>query len=100
MKDNLASARRLLEEAVLESSATTSESLRRAVAAGGVEVPAELKPLIEKIRRNAYKVTDGDIDRLKGEYSEDQLFEIIVAAALGAGMLCLEVGLSALGEEE
>jgi hypothetical protein len=40
--------------------------------------------LVQKIRTGAYTVTDEDVDRLKGAYTEDQLFEIIIAAAFGA----------------
>lgn len=77
----------------------TSQSLRQAVAGGEAEVPGELRSLVEKIRRHAYKITDEDIDTLKDQYREDELFEIIVAASLGASLVRLEAGLKALEEE-
>ena len=40
--------------------------------------------LVRKIRSRAYTVTDEDLDALRERYTEDQLFEIIVAAAFGA----------------
>ena len=40
--------------------------------------------LVQKIRSRAYAVTDQDLDALRNRYTEDQLFEIIVAAAFGA----------------
>jgi hypothetical protein len=63
-----------------------------------------LSPLIRfppifytKVARNAYKVTDEDIEFLKSQgYSEDALFEITLSAALGAGMVRLDSGLAAL----
>lgn len=55
---------------------------RRAIAAG--VPPADLKALVDKIRSRAYTVTDADVDALRHHYPEDQLFEIIVAAAFGA----------------
>jgi hypothetical protein len=39
--------------------------------------------LVQKIRSRAYTVTDEDLDGLRSRYSEDALFEIIVAAAFG-----------------
>ena len=56
--------------------------LRQAIAAG--EPPAELATLVQKIRSRAYTVLDQDLDVLRSRYSEDQLFEIVVAAAFGA----------------
>jgi hypothetical protein len=62
-------------------------------------VPAsELVTLVEKIRRHAYKVTDSDLDALRGRYTEDQLFEIVVAAAFGAAEERLAAGRRALDE--
>ena len=56
--------------------------LRRAVAQG--TPPPELVALVGKVRTRAYTITDGDLDALRGRYSEDELFEVIVAAAFGA----------------
>jgi len=57
-------------------------ALRDAIARGNP--PPDLKVLVEKIRAHAYTVTDQDLDSLRTRYSEDPLFEIIVAAAFGA----------------
>jgi hypothetical protein len=43
-------------------------------------------------------VTDGDIAPLQATYGDDQLFEIIVSAALGASRQRLLAGLRALEE--
>jgi alkylhydroperoxidase family enzyme len=80
---------------VLDGRGETDPTLRRA-AAEGHGVPAELEPLVQKIHAHAYKVTDEDIARLQTTYSEDQLFEIVVSAALGASRQRLDVGLQAL----
>jgi len=80
---------------VLDGPAETDSALRRTVA-DGQSAPAELQPLVDKIHANAYKVTDDDIARLQPKYSEDQLFEIVVSAALGASRRRLEAGLEAL----
>ena len=50
-------------------------------------------------RRHAYRVEDRDIDRLHDAgYSDDQILEVTVAAALGTGHARLRVGLAALNE--
>jgi alkylhydroperoxidase family enzyme len=67
---------------VLDGPGATPTDLRRAVAFG--TPPADLAALVQKIRWNARAVSDQDVDALKGRYTEDQLFEIIVAAAFGA----------------
>jgi hypothetical protein len=51
--------------------------------AGGT-APAELADLVHKIRSRPYAVTDRDLDVLRAQYTEDQLFEIVIAAAFGA----------------
>jgi hypothetical protein len=54
---------------------------------------------VEKLRLHAYRVADNDIERLcVAGYSEDQIFEVTIAAALGAGDARLRVGLAALNE--
>jgi alkylhydroperoxidase/carboxymuconolactone decarboxylase family protein YurZ len=63
------------------------------------EIPASLQAYLEKLVRHAYKVTGEDIQSLlQAGYSEEEIFEITVSAALGAGMGRLERGLAALQE--
>ena len=73
-----------------------SDPAVRHAAAEGMGVPTELQPLVDKIHRHAYRVTDDDLARLRATYSDDQLFEIVVSAALGASRKRLFAGLSAL----
>ena len=80
---------------VLDGPGATEPSLRHA-AADGRGLPADLQGLIDKVLRHAYRVTDDDIARLQGQYSDDQLFEIVVSAALGASQRRLLAGLDAL----
>jgi alkylhydroperoxidase family enzyme len=61
------------------------------------EAPPELAPYLDKVRRNAYKVTDEDIRALRDAgYSEDVIFEQTVSVAVATGLERLEVGLEAL----
>ncbi len=88
-------------EAILETPGDTDSELRKAVeayAAGrNVALSPDLAPYIEKVARNAYKVVDADVDRLRESgRSEDAIFELTLAAALGAARARLEAGLAAM----
>ena len=64
-------------------------------------VPAELMPYVDSIARHAYRVTDAQVRALQAAgQSDDSLFEITVAAAVGAAMLRLNRGMAALRGEE
>jgi len=88
--------------AVLESKGETQPELRWAVFHRRMaDVPADLRLYVEKVSQHAYQVTDEDIEGLvRAGYSEDAIFEITGAAALGAAILRLERGLIALHESE
>lgn len=96
-----------LVETVLTGPGTTASELRRAVetraaALSGrhgadADVPDELSAWVEKVARHAYRTTDADVESLKAAgYSDDQLFELTVAAALGASRARLERALETL----
>jgi hypothetical protein len=59
-------------------------------------VPPELEPYVDTVRRHAYRVTDGDVDRLREGFSEDELFEHTVSAAVDAGLTRLDAALRTL----
>jgi hypothetical protein len=80
--------------AVVEGPGSTDSVLRRQVASG--QPPLELTTLVRKIFDHAYKLTDADVNALRAHYSEEQLFELMVAAAVGASEYRLKAALSAL----
>lgn len=80
---------------VLSGEGESTAALRSA-AAGGHGVPPDLQPLITKVHRHAYTVTDDDVARARETYGEEATFEIIVSASLGASHQRLIAGLSAL----
>ena len=95
-------------EAVLQTPGDADLELRSAVEAyaaslGGrqgpvPELPAELRPYVEKVAKHAYEVVDADVDGLReAGYSEDAIFELTLAAALGAAQARLAAGLDAMG---
>ena len=81
MDDRFATFRNATAAALLQRSGATSDGFRQAIAAGNP--PPELLRLVQKIRSRPSTVTDQDLDALRSRYTDDQLFEIIVAAAFG-----------------
>ena len=96
MADRFAHFRNATEAAVLNGAGETPSELRRAVAKG--EAPPNLAPLVQKIRSRAHSITDADVDVLRAQYSDDQLFELIVAATFGAASERLAAALRGLEE--
>jgi hypothetical protein len=80
---------------VLEG-AGESDSATRSAAGAGSGSPGDLQVLVEKIHNRPYAVTDDDVARVRSKYGDDQTFEIIVSAALGASRKRLLAGLEAL----
>jgi alkylhydroperoxidase family enzyme len=61
------------------------------------EAPPEFASYLEKVRLHAYKTTDSDVARLKDAgFSEDEIFEQTVSAAVAAGLDRLEAGMGTL----
>jgi hypothetical protein len=97
IEDPHSSLRDRVLEGVLTGPGESLPAIRQA-AADGTAVPADLQALVDKIHSHAYKVTDDDIWRVQAKYGDDQMFEIVVSAALGASRQRLLAGLEALGE--
>jgi hypothetical protein len=86
-----------LRRAVMESSGATSPALRRQ-AATGAGLPADLAPVIDKVRRHAYKITDEDIAALRAAgRSDDEIFELTCAAAVAVSIDRCERAFAACG---
>ncbi len=87
-------------EAILETPGDADLELRRAVeayAAGRpAEIPEDLRAYVDRVAQNAYEVIDADVDALRPGYSEDAIFELTLAAALGAARARLDAGLEAM----
>ena len=59
-------------------------SWRRPLPTGGA--PPDFDAYLEKVRHRAYSITDEDVQALKDAgYSEDEIFEYTVSAAVAAG---------------
>jgi alkylhydroperoxidase family enzyme len=63
----------------------------RSIAAATESAPPEMEAYLAKVRDRAYTVTDAEVEALKaGGFSEDEIFEQTVAAAIGEGLRRLE----------
>jgi alkylhydroperoxidase family enzyme len=69
----------------------------RTAADPGRPVPPAGEAYADTVRRHAYRVTDEQVASLREDgLSEDDVFELTVAAAVGAGLERLEAGLGAM----
>jgi alkylhydroperoxidase family enzyme len=89
-----------LEQRIISGDGALDSSIRRA-AAGEDQLTGPAAALIDKVRRHAYRVVDDDIAALRASgTSEDQVFELTVAAALGEGMRRIRIVQQLLAQEE
>ena len=81
---------------ILDGEGTSSKEARRAAFANeGVAEPA--RALVDKVAKNAYRVTDEDVAAAKsGGLKEDEIFELVVCAAIGQSTRQIENALAAL----
>src|SRR6188474_195038 len=87
-----------LLRAVLDSPAVTDPATR-AAAFDGDELPPPLGQYAAKVCGESDSITDDEVQALlAADCSPDAVFEVTVAAALGAAMERLEAGLSVLRE--
>jgi hypothetical protein len=89
-------ARKALVRRILEGAGKASISERRAAFNNsGRAEPVDA--LVDKVARHAYRVTDEDITAAKvSGLSEDQVFEIVVCAAIGQATRQYDTALAAL----
>jgi len=91
--------RKAVTERVLHGAGQTSGDARRA-AYDNKDVAEPARALIEKVATTAWKVTDEDFAAATKTMSDDELFELVVAAALGQSTRQLDAALAALDEAE
>jgi hypothetical protein len=79
----IARLHRELVTRVLEGNGTAAPELRRA-AFNNAGLSEPIAMLVEKVAGHAYRVTDEDIGAVRAAgLSEDQIFEIVICAAIG-----------------
>ena len=98
LEDKKRTAHRALVARVLEGDGRAARSERRA-AFENAGLAEPLRTLIDKVARQPTRVTDEDIAAaLASGVSEDQIFELVVCAAIGQATRQYETALVALAE--
>ncbi len=83
MSDTVTALRRTATERVVDGPATTS-TLRRRAAFDNSNVEEPARALVDKVARTAWKVSDEDVAAAKAAgLTEDEIFELTIAAAFG-----------------
>lgn len=93
----LAMYRRLVDRVVRGPGRTSAEL--RAGAFAGERLPDAVSVLVEKVAVRSHQVADADFaNALDAGFSEDQLFELVVCAAVGEATRQYEAALAALDD--
>jgi alkylhydroperoxidase family enzyme len=89
-------ARRALIAGILEGEGRASRAQRRA-AFDNTGLAEPLSTLVDKVAKHAYRVTDDDFAAARASgLSEDQIFELVVCAAIGQATRQYDTALAAL----
>jgi hypothetical protein len=77
----------------------TAPAELRARAFSNADIPPPLQTLIGKVATRPAQVTDADFDAAQASgFSEDQLFELVISAAVGQSARLYDSGLAALAQ--
>jgi len=89
-----------LRRAVFESPGSTEPAVRVAAGTGG-DLPDPMGSYATLVRDRSYRITDTDLARLSAAgLSDDDIFEVTVAAAVGAALQRLSAGMRAIRRTE
>jgi hypothetical protein len=96
MTDPYAIKMRRLRNAVVSGPGSLAPEIRQAISEGTYN-SSPLGAFAQKVAEHAFRVNDDDIRELhRAHYSDDQIFEAAVSAALGAGLYRLKCVLTVL----
>jgi hypothetical protein len=83
---------------VLDGDGRTSPTIRRAAFEDPASAPEAVRALLVKVAEAAYKISDEDLAVVKAHLAEDEIFELVVAAAMGKAQRQLAVARAAIAE--
>jgi alkylhydroperoxidase family enzyme len=87
-----------IERRILRGPGMATPELRAKAFEGG-GLPEPLAALVDKVARRAFQVTDADFAAaLRAGFSEAQLFELVICAAVGESSRLYQAGLAALAD--
>jgi alkylhydroperoxidase family enzyme len=96
--DKKRSIHRLLVNRILQGPGRAPAD-QRARAFDDASLPEPLRPLLDKVAVKSAQVTDADFAvAAEAGFSDDQLFELVICAAVGHSTRQYEAGLAALAE--
>jgi alkylhydroperoxidase family enzyme len=97
-EDSKRSIHHLLVNRILQGPGQAAED-QRARAFDNAKLPEPLRPLLDKVATKSAQVTDADFaTAMEAGFTEDQLFELVICAAVGQSTRQYEAGLAALAE--
>ena len=97
-EDSKRAAYRALEDRILKGEGRASPE-RRARAFGNAGLPQPLDGLLGKVATRPTQVTDADFAAARAAgFSEDELFELVICAAVGQSARLYDAGLAALAD--
>ncbi len=97
-EDAKRSLHRLLVDRILRGPGQAPAD-QRAAAFDDAGLPDPLRPLLDKVASRSAEVTDADFAAAtQAGFSDDQLFELVICAAVGQATRQYEAGLTALAE--
>ncbi len=85
-----------LVDNILHAAAKTSPQ-QRAQAFHNANLPPDVRTLIDKVVTRPTEITDADF-AAASSHTEDQLFELVISAAVGRSARLYDAGLAALAE--
>ena len=87
-----------IEQRILAGQGTAPAELR-ANAFQDRDLPEPLASLLDKVAKRSFQVSDADVNAaLAAGFSEDQIFELVICAAVGESSRLYGAGLAALAE--
>jgi alkylhydroperoxidase family enzyme len=93
---NIQRMHQTLLERILRGEGQSSQAQRKAAFDKSGDTGA-IATIVQKVALHAYKVTDADVAAARGEgLTEDQLFELMVCAAVGQATRQYQSGMAAL----
>ena len=83
---------------VVDGDGRSSPTVRRAVFEDPSNAPEAMRALLAKVSEHAYKITDEDLAAVKAVFAEDEIFELVVATAMGKATRQLAAAHAAIAE--
>ena len=98
-EDNKRTIQRLLVERILRGPGQAPADQRARAFENDPAVPDPLRPLLDKVAGSSARVTDADFAAaMEAGFTDDQLFELVICAAVGQSTRQYEAALAALAE--